>query len=251
MLGVRDACDFSRATHSSVTRSAGDRPPQALAFLITDMQMALDGARLLVHEAAWRVDSGLPCAGAAAAAFAQCIRRRLIGPAGVQILGGHSFMADYPMEKAMRESRARALARRVRRGDRVPGASCATPGLALGSHDRFRIDGATREALARARVGRRDAPGRPGGGPQRAAARRASFAKFIERGGGRTRWSAGRCEARGRAASVVRAALVEARLGSRRDGRRPGAGPARDERARDRNEAEALPRAVPRPDHPR
>jgi alkylation response protein AidB-like acyl-CoA dehydrogenase len=74
------------------------------------MQMALDGARLLVHEAAWRVDAGLPCEAEAAAAFAQCIEaQRQIGPAGVQILGGHGFMADYPMEKAMRESRALGL----------------------------------------------------------------------------------------------------------------------------------------------
>jgi alkylation response protein AidB-like acyl-CoA dehydrogenase len=63
-----------------------------------------------VHEAAWRIDEGLPCAAHAAAAFAQCIEAsRLIGPAGVQILGGHGFMADYPMEKAMRESRALGL----------------------------------------------------------------------------------------------------------------------------------------------
>jgi acyl-CoA dehydrogenase len=112
LLGVlRDACDFSRGY--ALERRAFGRPiahHQALAFLITDMQMALDGARLLVHEAAWRVDQGLPCAGEAAAAFAQCIEaQRLIGPAGVQILGGHGFMADYPMEKAMRESRALGL----------------------------------------------------------------------------------------------------------------------------------------------
>jgi alkylation response protein AidB-like acyl-CoA dehydrogenase len=112
LLGVlRDACDFSRTY--ALERHAFGRPiahHQALAFLITDMQMALDGARLLVHEAAWRVDQQLPCAGAAAAAFAQCIEAsRLIGPAGVQILGGHGFMADYPMEKAMRESRALGL----------------------------------------------------------------------------------------------------------------------------------------------
>ncbi len=112
LLGVlRDACDFSRGY--ALQRHAFGRPiahHQALAFLIADMQMALDGARLLVHEAAWRVDSGLPCAGPAAAAFAQCIEAsRLIGPSGVQILGGHGFMADYPMEKAMRESRALGL----------------------------------------------------------------------------------------------------------------------------------------------
>lgn len=112
LLGVmRDACDFSRGY--ALERRAFGRPiahHQALAFLITDMQIALDGARLLVHEAAWRADAGLPCAGEAAAAFAQCIEAsRLIGPGGVQILGGHGFMADYPVEKAMRESRALAL----------------------------------------------------------------------------------------------------------------------------------------------
>src|SRR5262249_7039511 len=64
LLGVlRDACDFSRGYAQE--RHAFGRPiahHQGLAFLITDMQMALDGARLLVHEAAWRVDQHLPCA---------------------------------------------------------------------------------------------------------------------------------------------------------------------------------------------
>jgi len=112
LLGVlRDACDFSR--NYAQERQAFGRPiahHQALAFLITDMQMALDGARLLVHEAAWHLETGRDATEVAAAAFAQCIEAsRLIGPNGVQILGGHGFMADYPMEKAMRESRALGL----------------------------------------------------------------------------------------------------------------------------------------------
>ncbi len=32
-----------------------------------------------------------------------------MGPNGVQILGGHGFMQDYPVEKYMRESRALGL----------------------------------------------------------------------------------------------------------------------------------------------
>lgn len=112
LLGaMRDACEYSRAY--ALERRAFGRPiahHQALAFLITDMQMALDGARLLVHEAAWRVDRGLACGAAAAAAFAQCVEAsRLVGPSGVQILGGHGFMADHPVEKAMRETRALGL----------------------------------------------------------------------------------------------------------------------------------------------
>ena len=112
LLGVmRAACDFSR--EYAKERKAFGRPighHQALAFLITDMQMALDGARLLVHNAAWRLDAGFPSESAAASALAECIESsRLIGPNGVQILGGHGFMADYPVEKHMREGRALGL----------------------------------------------------------------------------------------------------------------------------------------------
>ena len=112
LLGVlRYTCEFSR--EYALERQAFGKPiahHQALAFLITEMQMATDGARLLLHEAAWRLDSGLPCTAEAASAYAQCIEAsRLIGPNGVQILGGHGFMADYPMEKTMREARALGL----------------------------------------------------------------------------------------------------------------------------------------------
>ena len=34
----------------------------------------------------------------------------LVGPNGVQILGGHGFMKDYPVEKYMREARTLGLA---------------------------------------------------------------------------------------------------------------------------------------------
>ena len=112
VLGVlRAACDFSR--EYAKERRAFGKPiahHQALAFLITDMQLALDGSRLLVHEAAWRLDSGHPAESTAASALAECIdASRLIGPGGVQILGGHGFMADYPVEKHMREARALGL----------------------------------------------------------------------------------------------------------------------------------------------
>ncbi len=113
LLGVmRAACDFSAAYAQD--RQAFGRPighHQALAFLIVDMRMALDAARLVVHDAAWRVDQGLPCHAEAASAWAECIEvSRLVGPNGVQILGGHGFMADYPVEKHMREARALGLA---------------------------------------------------------------------------------------------------------------------------------------------
>ncbi len=112
LVGVlHQASEFSR--EYALEREAFGRPiahHQALAFLITDMRAAVDGARLLVHEAAWRVDRGLDCQAAAATAFAEAVdASRLVGPNAVQILGGHGFMQDYPVEKYMREARSLGL----------------------------------------------------------------------------------------------------------------------------------------------
>ena len=112
LIGVlRQACEFSRGY--ALERQAFGRPiahHQALAFLITDMHMAVEGARLLLHEAAWRSDAGVPCELASAQAFVEAVEvSRFVGPNGVQILGGHGFMRDYPVEKYMRESRALGL----------------------------------------------------------------------------------------------------------------------------------------------
>jgi alkylation response protein AidB-like acyl-CoA dehydrogenase len=109
---LRQAADFSR--EYALGREAFGRPiahHQALAFLITDMRTAVDGARVLLQEAAWRVDNGLDAsAAAAAAAFVEAIEAsRLVGPSGVQILGGHGFMQDHPVEKYMRDARLLGL----------------------------------------------------------------------------------------------------------------------------------------------
>lgn len=112
LVGVlRQANAFSR--EYALERVAFGRPiahHQALAFLIIDMQAAVDCTRLLVQEAAWHVDAGLPCEVVAAAAYAEAIEAsRFVGPNGVQILGGHGFMQDFPVEKHMREARALGL----------------------------------------------------------------------------------------------------------------------------------------------
>src|SRR5207244_12746631 len=47
---------------------------------------------------------------AAAAAFVDAVEAsRFVGSNGVQILGGHGFMRDFPVEKAMRDARALGL----------------------------------------------------------------------------------------------------------------------------------------------
>jgi alkylation response protein AidB-like acyl-CoA dehydrogenase len=113
LVGVlHRAAEYSR--EYALDRVAFGRPiahHQALAFLIADLRSAVDVARLLLHEAAWALERGLPAGGAqVAAAFAEAIEiSQRVGPGAVQILGGHGFMQDHPVEKYMRESRALGL----------------------------------------------------------------------------------------------------------------------------------------------
>jgi alkylation response protein AidB-like acyl-CoA dehydrogenase len=112
LLGVmRAAAEFSR--DYALQRVAFGKPiahHQALAFLITDMAMAVEASRLLVHEAALRLDRGDDAEEACATAFLEAAEQAMfVTPNAVQILGGHGFMQDYPVEKWMREARALGL----------------------------------------------------------------------------------------------------------------------------------------------
>ena len=105
------AADYSRKY--ALDRTAFGRPiahHQAMAFLISDMHSAVDAARQLIYEAAWRLQAGHPATEAAASAFIEAAESALfIGSNAVQILGGPGFMRDYPVEKHMRELRALGL----------------------------------------------------------------------------------------------------------------------------------------------
>jgi len=112
LVGVsRAAAELSR--EYALGRVAFGRPiahHQALAFLMADMASAVDGMRLLVHDAALRLDAGEDAVGPCAAAFVEAAEQALfVTPNAVQILGGHGFMQDYPVEKWMREARALGL----------------------------------------------------------------------------------------------------------------------------------------------
>jgi alkylation response protein AidB-like acyl-CoA dehydrogenase len=120
LVGVmRESSDFARAY--ALDRVAFGKPiahHQGLAFLLTDMAMAVEGSHVMLLEAAARFDdplavetaSPLEANEAAATAFAEaCEQAMFVTPNGVQVLGGHGFMQDYPVEKMMREARALSL----------------------------------------------------------------------------------------------------------------------------------------------
>jgi len=119
LLGVLDAA-AAYAREYAMERITFGRPiahHQAMTFMLTDMNTAVTGTRLLIQEAAWRLDTaGLDTEAArqaheaAATAFVEAVEQSaFVGPAGVQVLGGLGFMQDYPVEKYMRESRALGL----------------------------------------------------------------------------------------------------------------------------------------------
>jgi len=112
LVGVLyDSTEFSRAY--AMERVAFGQPVahhQGMAFMIVDMFNAVEQVRLLVEDAARRIEAGQDGRQHAAAAFIEAVdASRYVGPNGVQILGGHGFMRDFPMEKAMREARALGL----------------------------------------------------------------------------------------------------------------------------------------------
>jgi acyl-CoA dehydrogenase len=108
---LADAAGFSR--RYALERVAFGKPiahHQALAFLIVDMYIAVERVGLLIEHAAQLIDAGEDAALHAASAFVDAVdASRFVGPNAVQILGGHGFMRDFPVEKAMRDSRALGL----------------------------------------------------------------------------------------------------------------------------------------------
>ncbi|MFZ5655179.1 MAG: acyl-CoA dehydrogenase family protein [Pseudomonadota bacterium] len=108
---MRTAAETSR--EYAMQRVAFGKPiahHQALAFLIADMHSAVEATRLLVQEAAWRADRGLPFAGAAATAFVEAVEAGMfVTPNALQIFGGQGFMQDLPLEKYLREARTLGL----------------------------------------------------------------------------------------------------------------------------------------------
>jgi acyl-CoA dehydrogenase len=77
---------------------------QGIGFLLADMAMNVEAARLLAYKAAWLVDQGQPNTkfAAFAKAFAADSAMKAATDA-VQVFGGYGYMKEYPVEKLMRD----------------------------------------------------------------------------------------------------------------------------------------------------
>lgn len=99
---------FEYASKYATEREAFGKPIgafQAIAFKIADMAIEVDAARVALWQAAWKLDQGEEAAADVAAAVGQALQAAILcGDDGVQVLGGHGYVQDHPVEMWFRNA---------------------------------------------------------------------------------------------------------------------------------------------------
>jgi acyl-CoA dehydrogenase len=79
---------------------------QTIAFMLAEMATEVESIRLMVWEAAWRLDSGLDASKEAyLALMGASDMAMMVTDRAVQILGGYGYIREYPVERWMRNGR--------------------------------------------------------------------------------------------------------------------------------------------------
>ncbi|WP_010237088.1 acyl-CoA dehydrogenase [Clostridium arbusti] len=79
---------------------------QGLAWMMADMDVAIESARHLVYKAAWAKDQGLPYSVDAARAKLVAANVAMdVTTKAVQLFGGYGYTKDYPVERMMRDAK--------------------------------------------------------------------------------------------------------------------------------------------------
>lgn len=79
---------------------------QGVGFMLANMAIQIEGARLLVHKAAWLRDQGQPYSHVAA--MAKCAATdcaMAVTTDAVQVLGGYGYTREYPVERYLRDAK--------------------------------------------------------------------------------------------------------------------------------------------------
>ncbi|MDQ2692277.1 MAG: acyl-CoA dehydrogenase family protein [Chloroflexota bacterium] len=80
---------------------------QAIAFMLAEMRTEIEASRLLTWDAAWKLDAGKEDASVDAylAATGASDMAMMVTDRAVQILGGHGYIREHPVEMWMRNGR--------------------------------------------------------------------------------------------------------------------------------------------------
>ena len=84
---------------------------QALQFRLADMETELQAARVFLHQAAWKLDRKAPDATKACAMAKRLVTDTAFRVANdaLQLLGGYGYLADYGIEKIVRDLRVHQI----------------------------------------------------------------------------------------------------------------------------------------------
>lgn len=112
-LGAAQASLDAALAHAKERRQFGRRLAdfQALQFKLADMRTEVEAARLLLHQAASKVDAGAPDATmhcAMAKRLATDVGFRVCNEA-LQLHGGYGYLRDYPIERYLRDVRVHQI----------------------------------------------------------------------------------------------------------------------------------------------
>jgi len=107
-LGIAEAA-LEKATAYAEERKQFGKPiaaQQGISFKLADMATNVEAAKLLVYQAAWLKEQGLPCGKQAAMAklFASKTAMEVTTEA-IQIFGGYGYTKDYPVERYFRDAK--------------------------------------------------------------------------------------------------------------------------------------------------
>ena len=82
------------------------REHQAIQFMLADMAMNTQAARLLCHQSAWLLDEGQRAS--LQSSYAKCFAADMamkVATDAVQVYGGYGYIKEYPVEKLMRDAK--------------------------------------------------------------------------------------------------------------------------------------------------
>ncbi|MBS3898925.1 MAG: acyl-CoA dehydrogenase [Dethiobacter sp.] len=107
-LGIAQAAYDEALKHAQFREQFGQPifNNQAIAFKLADMATQIEAARLLVYQAAFRKENGLPCGKQASMAkYFATDTAMAVTTEAVQIFGGYGYSREYPVERLMRDAK--------------------------------------------------------------------------------------------------------------------------------------------------